>query len=84
MYIKFRGKVHPTTGQEGPEGEYMYSSNLSLASALGGWSTPRPGRFVQGNDTVTALYESVRDPEPGWTGAENFAPLGFDHRTVQP
>jgi len=27
-------KVHPTTGHEDPEGEYMYSFTLSLTSAL--------------------------------------------------
>ena len=30
------GKVHPGTGQEGPEGEYRYTSTLSLTSALDG------------------------------------------------
>ena len=84
MYIKFRGKVHPIADQEGPEGEYMYSSNLILASALGGWSTSRPGRFAQGKVPVPTVYESVWDPGPIWTGAENFAPPGFDPRTVQP
>ena len=29
-------KVYPRTGHEGPEGEYRYSSILSLASALDG------------------------------------------------
>jgi hypothetical protein len=84
MYIKFRGKVHSITDQEDPEGAYMYSFNLTLASALGRWSTPRPGRFAQGNDPVTTVYESVWDPGPVWTGEENFAPPGFDPRTVQP
>jgi len=32
--VKF--KVHPVTGHEGREGEYMYSSTLSLTSALDG------------------------------------------------
>jgi hypothetical protein len=56
MYTKSRvkgkgkGKVHPRTGHEGPEGEYMYSSTLSLTS--GGWSTPRPGRFIPGKDPI--------------------------------
>jgi hypothetical protein len=42
------GKALPRTGHEGPEGEYRYSSTLSLTSALdgSGWSTPRPGRFT--------------------------------------
>ena len=30
------GKVHPRTSHEGPEGEYRYSSTLSLTSALDG------------------------------------------------
>jgi hypothetical protein len=48
LYMK--GKVHPRTGHEGPEGESRYSSTLSLTSALyeGGWSTPRLGRFTPG------------------------------------
>ena len=29
-----KGKVHPITGHEGPEGEYRYSYTLSLTSAL--------------------------------------------------
>jgi len=40
---KGKGKVHPRTGHEGPEGEYRYSSTLSLTSALDGVNaTPRP------------------------------------------
>ena len=41
-----RDKVHPRTGHEGPDGEYMYSCTLSLTSAIGGeWvvnATPMP------------------------------------------
>ena len=33
---KGKGKDHPRTGHEGPEGEYMYSSTISLTSALNG------------------------------------------------
>ena len=43
MYIK--GKVHPRTGHEGPEGEQRYSSTLPLTSSPDGVcvnSTPRP------------------------------------------
>jgi hypothetical protein len=42
---KAKGKGHPITGHEGPEGEQKYSSTLSLTSALDGWvvnATPRP------------------------------------------
>jgi hypothetical protein len=37
-------RVHPRTGHEGPEGEYRYSSTISLTSALNGGvkATPRP------------------------------------------
>jgi len=54
---KGKGKVHPKTGHQGPEGEQMYSSTLSSASALegGGWSTPRPGRFTPGKDPVAIV-----------------------------
>ena len=31
-----KGKVRPRTGHVGPEGEYRYSSTLSLTSALNG------------------------------------------------
>jgi len=33
---KGKGKLHPRTGHEGPEGEQMYSSTLSLTLALNG------------------------------------------------
>jgi hypothetical protein len=36
--VKGKGKVHPRTGHEGPEGEERYSSTLPLTSELdGGW-----------------------------------------------
>jgi hypothetical protein len=34
--VKGKGKVHPRTGHEGPEGEKRYSSILSLISTLDG------------------------------------------------
>ena len=33
---KGKGKLHPRTSHEGPEGEYRYGSTLSLTSALEG------------------------------------------------
>ena len=44
----------PRTGHEVPEGEQRYDSTLSSVSALyvGGWLTPRPGRFTPGKDPV--------------------------------
>jgi hypothetical protein len=83
-YNTGKGKVHPKTGHEDPEGE-KYSSTLSLTSALDGcvWSTPRPGRFTPGEKPGTYFIG-------GWVGARpgqvrNISPPpGFDPRTVQP
>jgi hypothetical protein len=33
---KGKGKFHPRTGYEGPQGEYMYSSTLPSTSAIDG------------------------------------------------
>ena len=33
--VAVKGKVHPRTGHEGPEGEKSYSSALSLTSTTG-------------------------------------------------
>jgi len=51
---KGKGKVHPRTGHESPEGEKRYSSTVSLNLALDGrgWSTKCPGHFTTGKDPV--------------------------------
>ena len=49
---KLKGKGHPITGHEGPG--VMYSSTLSLTSALDG--------VVK--DTLRPLYPRERDPVP--------------------
>jgi len=50
-------RVHPRTAHEGPEGEYRYSSTLSLTLALDGdwWSTPHPARFTPEIDSVSIV-----------------------------
>ena len=45
---------------------------------------PRPGPFTPRKDPVPNVQEAGWAPGPGWTGAENLAPPGFDPRTVQP
>ena len=57
----------------------MYSSNLSLTSALYGgvWSAPRPDRFTPRKDPVPIVQEAGWTPGPVWTGAENLAPTGI-------
>jgi hypothetical protein len=53
---KGKGKVHPRTGHEVPEGELRYSSTLSLTSALvGGWAV---------NATPWPLYPHEKDLVP--------------------
>jgi hypothetical protein len=60
-----KGKGHPRTGREGPEGKKRYSSTLSLTSAQneGGWSTSRPGRFTSGKETRYPLYMTLGGPQ---------------------
>jgi hypothetical protein len=50
-------KVPPTTGHEGPDGEYSYSYTLFLTSALdgGGWPTPRSGHFTPGKHQILVV-----------------------------
>jgi len=57
---KGKGKVHPRTGHEGPEGEKMYSSTLPSTSALdgGGWSMLRRSCFTPGKDPVPIVQEA--------------------------
>jgi hypothetical protein len=77
------GKVPPRTGHEGPEGEYRYSSTLSLTSTLdgGGWSTPHPGRFTPGKDTRYPFYRRVGGPQGRSGRARKISPPpGFDPR----
>ena len=66
-------------GHEGPEGKQMYSSTLSLTSALGGdgWSTSHPGPLTSGKDPVPIVQEAGWAPGQVWTGAENLAPTGI-------
>jgi len=83
---KRKGKVHPRTGHEGPEGEYRYSSTLSLTSTLDGVGGQRhdPAALPPGKTRYPTYRklggpqcssERVRKPSP---------PPGFDPRTVQP
>jgi hypothetical protein len=56
-----KGKGHPGTGHEGPEGKQRYSSILSLTSALDGcgFLMPRSGFFTSADETRYALYRRV-------------------------
>jgi hypothetical protein len=73
------GKVQPRTSHEGPEGEYRYSSTLSLTSTLMRWTvndTPRP-LYPRERNPVPIVQEAGWTSGPVWTGAENLAPTGI-------
>jgi hypothetical protein len=65
---KGKGTVHPITGHEGPEGEYRYSSTLSLTSALDGVGGQRhaPTALTPGK-TRYPLFRRLGGPQ-GRTG----------------
>ena len=83
--VKGKGKGHPRTGHDGPEGEQMYSSTLSLPSALEGVGgqrhapaalTPRKTRYP--------LYRRLGGPQGRSERVRKITPPpGFDSRTVQ-
>ena len=62
---KRKGKSLPSQGHEGPD-VVTCRGPLSLTSALdvSGWSTPRPGRFIPGNDRVSIVYKAEWATEP--------------------
>jgi len=65
----------------------MYSSSLSLTSALDGgeWSMPRPGRFTPSKVTRYALYRRLGGPQCQSGQARKISrPPGIVPRTVQP
>jgi hypothetical protein len=69
-----------------PQGEYRYSSTLSLTSAIDGdgWLTPRPGPFATGKKTRYPLYQRLGGPQ-GRSGRMRKPPppSEFDLWTVQ-
>ena len=73
---KSKGKIHPRTCHEGPEGEQKYSSTFSLTSALVGvkWSTPRPGRFTPEKRPGTRCVGGWVGPRAGLDGCEKSRP----------
>jgi hypothetical protein len=84
--FKRKGKGYPITGHEGAEGEYRYSSTLSITSALHvlGGQRHAPAALPPERDPVPIVQEAGWAPGQVWTGAENLAPPGFDPWTLQP
>ena len=83
---KRKGKGHPTTGHQGPEGEQRYSSTLSLTSALDGVGDQRyaPAALPPGK-TCYPLHRRLGGPQDRLERMRKVSvPPGFDPRTVQP
>jgi hypothetical protein len=87
MLLKRNGKICPRTDHEVPEGEYRYSSTLSLTSALNvsGWLTPRPGRFTPREKDPVPIYRRLgRLQDQSGRVRKISPPPGFNPRTFQP
>jgi hypothetical protein len=71
---KGKGKVHPRTGHEGPDGKQRYSSTLSLSSALDGgwWLLHAPALFSQETEPVPIVQEAGLVPEPVLDGCGKY------------
>jgi hypothetical protein len=81
-----KGKVHPRTGHEGPEGEKRYSSTLSLTSALDGVGVQRhdPADLPPGKSRYPFYRKLGGSLGRSGRMRKISPPAGFDPRTVQP
>ena len=80
-----KGKFHPRTAHEGPEGDQKYSFTLSLTSALDGvgGQSHSPATLTVGK-TRYPLYGRLGGPHGRSELVRKIqSPLGFDPRTVQ-
>jgi hypothetical protein len=82
---KGKGKGHPRTGHEGPEVEQMYSSTLSLTSALVrvGGQRNVPAALHLGKIRYP-LYRRLGGPQGSSWVRKISPPPGFDPQIVQP
>ena len=86
QWDKGKGKGHPVTGHEGPEGEQRYSSTLPSTSALDGVDGQRhaPAALPPGKNRKS-LYRSLGGPQSRSGQVRKISPApGFDLRTFQP
>jgi hypothetical protein len=81
---KGKGKVHPRTGHEDPEMEYMYSSTLSLTSVLDGVGGQRHAPAALPPGTGHPLYRRLGRSKGRSGRMWKISPTpGFDPRNVQ-
>jgi hypothetical protein len=72
---KGKGKVHPRTCHEGPEGEHRYSSTLSLTSVPDGVGGQRhaPAALPPGKNRYP-LYRRLRGPQGRYGQVRKISP----------
>jgi hypothetical protein len=72
-------------GGEGGGKAILYTLLISVLEG-GGWSSPRPGRFLPPGKNRYPLYRMLLDGPQGGSGrVRKISPLpGFDPQTVQP
>ena len=70
-----KGKVYPRAGREGPEGEQIYSSTLSLTSALDGVGGQRhASAALLAVETWYPLYSRLGGPRADADGRRKSLP----------
>jgi len=84
-----KGKGHPVTCYEGPEGEQRYSSTHSKPRLCMGWrSTSCPSRFTRGKEPQCPRYRRLIGTRGRsgrkWRRANPVPHEVFEPRTVQP
>ena len=76
--VNQNGKGHPITGHEGSEGEYWYTSTLSLNSAVDGVGQRHTlAALPPGKTPGTHCTGSWWAPGPAWTAEEVLATTGI-------
>jgi len=82
-----KGNVHSIISHGGTAKDLRYSSTLSLTPALnvGGWSTPRSGRFTPGRRSRYSFYslQGGLRSRPGRVLKTSSTSV-FEPRTLQP
>jgi hypothetical protein len=84
--MKGKGKGHPATGYESPEGEWMYSSTVSLTSTLDGVGGQHhaSAALLPGRENRYSLCRRVAGPQGGSGRVRKvLSSPGLDPRTVQ-
>ena len=86
LSTRCKGNIHPRTDHEGADGEYRYTSTLSLTSALDGLGGQRhaPAALPPGKIRCP-LHARLGGPQVRSGRVRKVSPRrGLDPRTIQP